>query len=104
MRWSGILAACAARRRRGRVRRRRADGRTPAQGTVTAVDAAARKITIDHEDIPGLMEAMTMPFEVAPGVVLEGLEPGTAVDFEVSRAAGGYTVTKLLRAGPAAPR
>jgi protein SCO1/2 len=32
------------------------------RGTVVAVDAANRKITIDHEEIPGFMPAMTMPF------------------------------------------
>ena len=99
LRWIGILGlavgiACGA----------GAPEAYPARGTVTAVDAGARKVTIDHEEIAGLMEAMTMSFAVAPGVALEGLEPGTAVDFEVVYAAGDYTVTKLVRAGPSAPR
>jgi len=35
------------------------------QGRVVAVDASARQLTIAHRDIPGLMEGMTMPFQVS---------------------------------------
>ena len=34
-------------------------------GRVVAVDASARQLTIAHRDIPGLMEGMTMPFQVS---------------------------------------
>ena len=73
-----------------------------AHGTVTAVDAPARRITIDHEDIPGFMVAMTMPFDLEPGVSVDGIEPGTAVDFEVRQEGSRYLVTGLRRAEPAA--
>jgi Cu/Ag efflux protein CusF len=65
-------------------------------GVVKAVDASARTITLDHHDIPGIMPAMTMTFEVAPDVSLEGIAPGAQVDFEVTQDdAGGIRVTKL---------
>jgi protein SCO1/2 len=35
------------------------------QGRVVAVDPAASEITIAHEDVPGLMKGMTMPFQVS---------------------------------------
>jgi protein SCO1/2 len=35
-------------------------------GDVVAVDSAGHQITIAHEDVPGLMKSMTMPFLVAP--------------------------------------
>jgi protein SCO1 len=35
------------------------------QGRVVAVDSASRELTVAHEDIPGLMKGMTMPFVVA---------------------------------------
>ena len=38
--------------------------RYPLRGKVVGVDLASRKITIAHEDIPGFMPAMTMPFVV----------------------------------------
>jgi Cu/Ag efflux protein CusF len=71
------------------------------RGVVQDVDAQARRITLDHGDIPGLMKAMTMTFEVAPGVALEGLDAGAKVDFRVQEEDGGvYTVTELRRSGP----
>jgi protein SCO1/2 len=41
-----------------------ADERHPVKGQVVSVDARERTITIAHEDIPGFMPAMTMPFVV----------------------------------------
>src|SRR5271157_595161 len=35
------------------------------QGRVVAVDSGTREITVAHQDIPGLMSGMTMPFLVA---------------------------------------
>jgi protein SCO1 len=35
------------------------------QGRVVAVDSGSREITVAHQDIPGLMPGMTMPFQVA---------------------------------------
>ena len=37
------------------------------QGRVVAVDSGSREITVAHEDIPGLMPGMTMPFQVGHG-------------------------------------
>lgn len=34
------------------------------QGRVVAVDSGAHQLTVAHQDIPGLMEGMTMPFTV----------------------------------------
>jgi Cu/Ag efflux protein CusF len=36
-----------------------------AEGTVRSVTPSGRHVMIRHEDIPGFMHAMTMPFEVA---------------------------------------
>ena len=78
-------------------------GSAPAEGrgtgTVQAVDPAARKLTLDHGDIPGLMKAMTMTFQVAPDVPLDGFAPGTRVDFRVKEEGGVYPVTELRRSG-----
>ena len=69
------------------------------RGEVQAVDAEARKITIDHQDIPGLMKAMTMTFELAPDVGLEGVSVGSAVEFSVMEQGGVYTVTEVRATG-----
>jgi protein SCO1/2 len=53
----------------------------PLEGTVVAVDAANRKITIDHEEIVNFMPAMTMAFVVLEkdAALLEGVTPGDEV-------------------------
>ncbi len=71
----------------------------PGHGIVKNVDADARKVTLEHGDIAGLMKAMTMTFDVAPGVSLETLEPGASVDFKVKEERGTYTVTEVQPTG-----
>ena len=67
------------------------------RGVVTAVDASAHTVTLDHEDIPDMMPAMTMTFLVAPEVSLEGLAPGAKIAFRVKYEANAYTVTEIRR-------
>ena len=45
--------------------RKPTDKRYELQGQVVAVDSGAHQITVAHQDIPGLMPGMTMPFLVA---------------------------------------
>src|SRR3974390_2304260 len=51
------------------------------QGRVVAVDVAGRELTIAHRDIPGLMEGMTMPFQVSDKDtwVFKSIAPGDQV-------------------------
>lgn len=55
--------------------------RYPLKGRVVEVDAGNRKVTIAHEDIPGFMPAMTMPFVVLEkdAALLQGVAPGDEV-------------------------
>lgn len=55
--------------------------RHPLKGRVVAVDLAERKITLAHEEIPGFMPAMTMPFAVLEkdAVLLPHVAPGDEV-------------------------
>jgi Cu/Ag efflux protein CusF len=62
---------------------------------VESVDAAGGQVTIDHGEIPGLMGAMTMTFEVADAAMLQGMEPGTPVRFSVRHENGRYVVTRI---------
>jgi len=70
-----------------------------AHGVVVSLDATARKIALDHGDIPGFMKAMTMTFEVAPEVALDGVAPGVEVDFRAKEEGGVYTVTMIRVTG-----
>jgi len=76
---------------------------TPGQahGVVKAVALEEHKVTLDHGEIPGMMQAMTMEFRVAPGVSLEDIAPGTEVNFRVEHEGGKYTVTEIRPAGAA---
>ncbi|MGA2371198.1 MAG: SCO family protein [Candidatus Korobacteraceae bacterium] len=51
------------------------------QGRVVAVDAANHELTIAHGDIPGFMEAMTMPYLVSSGNdwVFRAIGPGDQI-------------------------
>jgi Cu/Ag efflux protein CusF len=62
------------------------------QGEVVAVDAGAGEITLDHGAIPGLMDAMEMRFPVADPKLLEGVQPGQRVEFDLEYRNGMYTV------------
>ena len=69
-------------------------------GEAVEVDASARTVTLEHEDIPDLMKGMTMTFHVAPSVDLETLAPGTEVDFRLSDAGDGLTVVEIRPVTP----
>lgn len=65
------------------------------KGKVVAVDAEKKTVTIDHEDIPGLMKAMKMEFKVEDEKVLTGIKAGDAVHGKLKAEAGSYVVTGL---------
>ena len=71
------------------------DGAHAGQGVVQEVGTGSRQVTIEHGDIPGLMTAMTMTFEVADPFMLVDIEPGDRVDFRVRHADGVYTVVAI---------
>lgn len=52
-------------------------------GRVIAVDKKEATVTLDHEEIPGLMPAMRMRFTVERRADLDGLAKGDAVRFAV---------------------
>ena len=74
------------------------------KGKVVSVDGSAKTVKIDHEDVPGLMKAMTMTFAVDDGKLLDGLSVGDAVEGKLKVASGNkYIVTELRKTGAATP-
>src|SRR5437868_3159528 len=53
------------------------------KGIVIAVKPKEKSIEIRHEEIPGYMPAMTMPFDVRNTNELAGLQPGDSVSFRM---------------------
>jgi Cu/Ag efflux protein CusF len=64
-------------------------------GVVREVHPERSEVVIQHGDIPGFMEAMTMGFRVEDPRMLGGIEPGEDVDFAVKYENGEYTITEL---------
>lgn len=52
-------------------------------GVVTAVNPATGSLTINHEEIAGLMPPMEMLFHVEPRTLSDGVKPGDKVEFRV---------------------
>jgi Cu/Ag efflux protein CusF len=54
-----------------------------AKGLIEDIDRNDNTITIDHEDIPGFMNAMSMSFSVEDPALLDGLGIESEVEFRV---------------------
>jgi protein SCO1/2 len=69
------------------------------KGTVRSIDPAEGVVTIAHEDIPGFMKAMTMPFTPRDRSNLAELAAGDEVEgpLEVAREGGAIKNYDLLR-------
>jgi len=62
---------------------------------VVAVDMDKETVTLDHEDIPGLMKAMEMKFPVENAKTLEGIKPGDEVHGKLKVQSGDYLIIEL---------
>ncbi|MGA9673354.1 MAG: SCO family protein [Terracidiphilus sp.] len=49
------------------------------RGKVVATDAAKGEVTLNHEAIPGFMDAMTMPYKLKDSNILSELHPGDVI-------------------------
>jgi len=79
------------------------DDRHPAHGTVEDVDRANAQVLIAHDDVPGLMPAMTMNFAVRDASVLERLARGQVIDFELEFTGRSYELLDFTVVGEGDP-
>lgn len=64
-------------------------------GTVTSIDKAAGKVTLDHAPIPEAnWPAMTMGFQAAPEL-LDNIAVGDKVEFEMTMSEGTARLTSI---------
>ena len=49
------------------------------RGQIIGVDPERQEVVVNHEDIPGFMPAMTMPYKVQDPALLQGKQPGDLV-------------------------
>src|SRR5262249_1784432 len=71
------------------------------QGEVIAIAAGRQEATIKHEDIKGLMPAMTMPYKVRETRLLDGIEPGDLIDAKLTIVSNDAYLTELRKVGQA---
>ena len=53
------------------------------RGKVVSTDSAKGEVTLNHEAIPGFMEAMTMPYKLRDAHILSELHPGDTITADV---------------------
>jgi Cu/Ag efflux protein CusF len=53
------------------------------EGKVIAVVPSSNQLVLDHEEIKGFMDAMTMGYRVDPPSLLEGLKAGDTIRFTI---------------------
>lgn len=75
------------------------------KGKVEKVDEKAKMLTVNSENVPGWMPAMTMVYKVDKEAVLKGIKPGARITATVYDGdfATLYNI-KVVRAAPAAPK
>lgn len=70
------------------------------RGQVARVADGGRSLAIDHETIPGYMDAMRMTLPVQDAAQSKGLEPGDKIRFELF-VSGGSAVIGTIEKLPA---
>jgi Cu/Ag efflux protein CusF len=70
-----------------------------ARGVVKRIERDRKMMSVAHEEVPGYMPAMTMPFWMDSDALFEGLAVGDSIEFRFRRVEGGkhliVSVTKL---------
>jgi Cu/Ag efflux protein CusF len=67
------------------------------EGEVIATVPNASQIVVEHGEIKGFMEAMTMGYRVEPSTLLEGIKPGDRVRFTIDVPKRTITAIEPLR-------
>ncbi len=55
----------------------------PLRGKVVSTDAAKGEVTLNHEAVPGFMEAMTMPYKLRDSRIIGELHPGDTLTADI---------------------
>lgn len=77
--------------------------RHPLRGVVTAVVADQSALRVKHEEIPGVMHAMTMQFKV-DAATLKAVKAGDAITGLLSRQGNNWVLEDVKPAAPAAKK
>ena len=72
----------------------------PLNGVIMGIMTEKTALLVKHEEVPGVMRAMTMMFKVEPAV-LERVKRGDTITALISRRADGWWLTAVKVAAPA---
>ena len=72
-------------------------------GRIISRDPATNQLTVDHDEIPGYMAAMTMPYEVRGQSVADLPADGTEITATVHATGEAYWLTDVTPAPTATP-
>jgi protein SCO1 len=72
-------------------------------GKIMSVDKLGHELIIDHDAIPGFMEAMTMPYPVTDNSMLEKIGPGDEIKADLQVQGERIAIDKLEIVSKAAP-
>ncbi len=67
------------------------------EGTIIALVPENQEIVIDHEEIKGFMDAMTMGYKVTPTSLLKSVKPGDKVRFTIDTDKRAITKLEKLK-------
>ena len=68
------------------------------RGLVIATKPETKTLTVAHNDIPGIMDAMTMDYPVENAALLTGISKGDSIAFTVKMpSAGEFMVTQISK-------
>lgn len=75
----------------------------PGHGVVHEVSVDEGQALIAHDEMPGLMPAMTMNFSIYDPALLASLQPGDVIDFELTSQRGSFFITAAQVVGRVQP-
>ena len=73
------------------------------RGQILGINRDKVEILVKHDEIPGLMAAMTMPWKVQQASMLDNLGPGDLIAAEIVVRNNQGVITKISRLGTAKP-
>jgi Cu/Ag efflux protein CusF len=69
----------------------------PAVGVIKGFQSDNKVVVLQHQDIQGLMQGMTMGFELKDPALAQGFKVGDAVDFTLTVTGDDYIVTAMKK-------
>ena len=70
------------------------------KGVVISIDSGRANVELSHNDIPGIMEAMSMSYSVAKPTLLDNVAKGDSVAFTLTEPAPGEFVVTTISVMP----